>query len=295
MAIYLNKKLEVIDKIKNEIDYIDRINPNLPYVKIGVLNLMPTLEDTERQFIVAFDNPVVQVELEFIYLDTKNKDREKNEYFKKYYRSFNDIKTEFYDGMLITGAPLEHINYHSVDYIEELKEFFKYTKTNVKSTIFLCWASQFGIQYFYGVNRYNLENKVSGLYEHYLVNKTNLVNGFDDMFLIPQSRYCSLIENDIIKRKDLILVSKANDSGVYIVESKDGSKIFLTGHAEYDLWTLDKEYRRDINKGLDILPPKNYYKDDNPENDPLYKWHAHATLLYHNWIYYYVYKKEMAE
>lgn len=290
MAIHLNKRLEVIEKIKDNIDYIEKINPQKPHVKIGILNLMPTLEDTERQFIIAFDNPVVQVDLDFIYLDTKKTDPEKLEYYKKYYRSFSEIKNEHYDGMLITGAPLEHISYQNVDYIEELKEFFKYTKNHVKSTIFLCWASQFGIQYFYGVDRFNLENKVSGLYEHYIVKETNLVKGFDDTFLIPQSRYCSLIENDIIKRKDLILVSKANESGVYIVESKDGSKIFLTGHAEYDLMTLDKEYRRDINKGLDILPPKNYYKDDNPDNEPLYKWHAHSTLLYHNWIYYYVYK-----
>ncbi|MDE5540180.1 MAG: homoserine O-succinyltransferase, partial [Bacilli bacterium] len=159
-------------------------------------------------------------------------------------------------------------------------------------TIFLCWASQFGMQYFYGVSRYNLPVKVSGLYEHYIVKATNLTKGFDDTFFIPQSRYCSLIEADIIKRSDLILTSKSNESGVYIVESKDGSKIFLTGHAEYDLWTLDKEYRRDINKGLDIDVPKNYYLDNDSNKTPVYRWHAHSTLLYHNWIYYYVYNQK---
>lgn len=293
MAIYLDRNLEIKNKLQGQVEFIDKIDPKKPYVKIGVLNIMPTLEDTERQFIRAFENPVVQVDLQFIYLDSKKSDEEKLEYYKEYYHSFSEIKNEHFDGVLITGAPLEHIPYRNVDYIEELKEFFKFTKTNVFSTIFLCWASQFGIQYFYGVNRYNLENKLSGLYEHYILKPTKLVRGFDDVFYIPQSRYCSLIEADIMDRDDLILTSKSNESGPYIIESKDGSKIFLTGHAEYDLWTLDKEYRRDINKGLDILPPKNYYKDDNPDNVPLYKWHSHATLLYQNWIYYYVYKKKM--
>jgi len=294
MALYLDRKLEVMEKIKNQVEFVNKIEQSRPHVKIGILNLMPTLEDTERQLMVALDNPVIQIELDFIYLDTKKVDEDKLAYYHHYYHSFRDIQKEHYDGMIITGAPLEHINYMNVDYIEELKEFFKYTKSNVGSTIFLCWASQFGMQYFYGVNRYNLPQKLSGLYEHYLVKETNLVKGFDDLFYIPQSRYCSLIEADITDREDLILVSKSNDSGVYIVESKDGSKIFLTGHAEYDLWTLDKEYRRDINKGLDILPPKNYYKDDNPNNTPIYKWHSHATLLYHNWVYYYVYPKSLS-
>jgi len=293
MALYLDKHLEIIEKLKKEIDFLDKIDSNLPHVKIGILNIMPTLEDTERQLMVALDNPVVQVELDFIYLDTKNTDEEKNAYYRKYYHSFNEIKDKYYDGIIVTGAPLEHIPYNNVDYIEELKEFFKYTKTNVGSSIFLCWASQFGMQYFYGINRRNLEEKLSGLYEHYIVKETGLVKGFDDLFYIPQSRYCSLIESDIMTRDDLILTSKSNESGPYIVESKDGSKIFLTGHAEYDLFTLDKEYRRDINKGLDIQPPKNYYKDNNPNNPPLYKWHSHATLLYHNWIYYYVYRKKL--
>ena len=193
--------------------------------------------------------------------------------------------------MIITGAPLEHIPYSNITYAKELKEFFKYTKTHVKSTIFLCWASEFGLQYFYGVNRYNLASKLSGLYEHYILNETPIVTGFDATFFIPQSRYCSIMEEDCLSNPDLILTSKSNESGAYIVESKDGSRIFLTGHAEYDLYTLDKEYRRDINKGLDIAPPKNYYPNDNPNAKPLYKWHAHSTLLYHNWLYYYVYQK----
>ena len=293
MAIYLKKKLKVMPSLSKEVEFINEIDSKKPHVRIGILNLMPTLEDTERQFILAFENPIIQIELDFIYLDTKRKDEEKENYFKNYYYAFREIKQIHYDGMLVTGAPLEHIQYQNIEYIEELKEFFKYTKTNVSSTIFLCWASQFGLQYFYGVNRYNLKSKVSGVYEHYIVNKTKLIEGFDEYFYVPQSRYCSIVEKEILKQKDLILTSKSNETGAYLVESLDGSKIFVTGHAEYDLWTLNKEYRRDINKGLDILLPKNYYKENDPNNKPVYRWHSVAYLLYHNWIYYYVYKKSL--
>ncbi len=291
MSILLSKKLEVQDKIKG-VKFLSELNPKKSHVKVGILNLMPTLEDTERQLIEALDAPLLQVELDFIYLTTKNVDSEKLEYYKKYYYSFDEIKNEYYDGLIITGAPLEHLTYSDIDYIEELKEFFKYTKTHVHSTIFLCWASQFGLQYFYGINRYNLPEKLSGLYEHYIVKETNLTKGFNDYFLIPQSRYCSIIESEVIKRKDLILTCKSNESGVYIVESLDGKRIFLTGHAEYDQYTLDKEYKRDINKGLKIDAPCNYYKDNDPAKEPIYSWHATATLLYHNWLYYYVYQDE---
>ena len=290
MAIFLRKELEIKEKLKEKINFISNIDERKPHVKVGILNLMPTLEDTERQLITVLDDKILQVELDFIYLDTKKRDEEKEEYYQKYYRSFKEIKKENYDGMIITGAPLEHINYHDIDYIEELKEFFKYTKDHVTSTIFLCWASQFGLQYFYRINRYNLEEKLSGLYEHYIVKETDLVKGFNDYFLIPQSRYCSIIEGEISIRKDLILTSKSNESGVYIVEAKDKKRVFLTGHAEYDLYTLDKEYRRDIKKGLKINPPCNYYKDNDPNKEPIYSWHATSTLLYHNWLYYYVYK-----
>ena len=196
--------------------------------------------------------------------------------------------------MIITGAPLEHLSYKDIDYISELKEFFKYTKDYVRSSLFLCWASEFGLQYFYGVNRYNLEEKLSGLYEHYIVRKTDLVKGFDDYFYIPQSRYCSIIESELGDIDDLILTSKSNISGPFIIEAKDKSKIFLTGHAEYDLYTLDNEYKRDLKKGLNISIPCNYYKDNDPTKEAIYRWHATSILLYHNWLYNYVYQTDEA-
>lgn len=289
MAIYLKKDLPIKKRLP-EIKFVKNLKDAKINVKVGILNLMPTLEDTEYQLIKVLDNPLMTIELDFIYLDTKKTDQDKIAYFKKYYRSFKSIKDSYYDGMIITGAPLEHIPYSNVTYINELKDFFKYTKSNVKSTLFLCWASEFGLQYFYGINRYYLASKASGLYKHYTISSTNLTHGFDDSYYIPISRYCSIIEADITKNNDLILTSKSNQTGPYIIESKDGSKVFLTGHAEYEVDTLKKEYERDINKGLDIKVPKNYFPSDDPSKKPNYKWHATSTLLYHNWLYYYVYK-----
>ncbi len=289
MAIFLSKNLECIQKLQGKVGFISQIDAQKPHVKVAILNLMPTLEDTERQFLTVLDTKFLQVQIDFIYLNTKKADSKKKDYYLKHYYAFSEIKDKFYDGLIVTGAPLEHLNYQSIDYIEELKEFFKYTKTHVRSTIFLCWASQFALQYFYGINRYNLETKLSGLYEHYLVHKTDLTKGFNDYFLIPQSRYCSIIESEVMEKSDLYLTSKSNESGIYIVESKDKSKVFLTGHAEYDLCTLDQEYKRDLKKGLDINPPCNYYKDNDPNKEPVYSWLSTSTLLYHNWLYYYVY------
>ena len=288
MPILLKQPLKIAKRLE-DVNFISHLDPSKPYVKVGILNLMPTLEDTERDLIKVLDTKFLQVELDFIYLDTKKTNSDKLEYYQKYYTSFSTIKKEEYDGMIITGAPLEHLSYQDIDYIAELKEFFKYTKDHVRSSLFLCWASEFGLQYFYGVNRYNLEEKLSGLYEHYIVKKTDLVKGFDDYFYIPQSRYCSIVESELGDIDDLILTSKSNISGPYIIESKDKRKVFLTGHAEYDLYTLDNEYKRDIKKGLNINIPCNYYKDNDSTKEPMYRWHATSTLLYHNWLYDYVY------
>ena len=293
MPILLKKDLNITQSLE-DVNFITHLDKSKPYVKVGILNLMPTLEDTERDLIKVLDTKFLQVELDFIYLDTKKTSNDKLAYYQKYYTSFNTIKNEKYDGMIITGAPLEHLSYKDIDYISELKEFFKYTKDHVRSSLFLCWASEFGLQYFYGVNRYNLEEKLSGLYEHYIVRKTDLVKGFDDYFYIPQSRYCSIIESELGDIDDLILTSKSNISGPFIIEAKDKSKVFLTGHAEYALYTLDNEYKRDLKKGLNISIPCNYYKDNDPTKEAIYRWHATSILLYHNWLYNYVYPTDEA-
>lgn len=283
MAIILNKKLKITNELKN-IEILDKPRKNKSLVRIGVLNLMPNLEETERQLIKMLDNPLIDIKLDFIYLDSKSN----KEYVKEYYVPFKSIKELYYNGFIITGAPLEHLDYDDIFYIEELKEFLKYTKKHVKSSLFLCWASEFGLKYFYDIDRYKLNEKASGIYEHYIINSSNLIKGFDDFFSVPISRYYSIIDSDIINNKDLILVSKSNDTGAYIIESTDSKQIFVTGHLEYEQDTLENEYLRDLMHGLDIKCPVNYYEDNLIENRPRFKWRAHATLFYHNWLYYYV-------
>lgn len=280
--IFLNSNLRKEDHLK-DINFSTNIN-NKPYVSIGILNLMPDLKGTEKDLIKVLDNPIINIKLDFLYLDSK-----KNDYVIKSYYNFKEIKEKFYDGIIITGAPLEHFKYNNIKYIKELKEFLDYTTTHSKTTLFLCWASEFALNYFYNINSLYSDNKLSGIYENYLINKTNITKGFDDYFNIPISRYKVILEDEILKESDLILVSKSNISGPSIIESKKDNRIFLTGHFEYNLYTLDNEYKRDLKKGIHTCIPYNYYKDNDIKNKPIYKWHAHATLIYHNWLYYYVY------
>ena len=288
MAIYLKKDLPIKNELP-EINFVSNLAQEKLVLKIGILNLMPNLERTEYQLIKALDNPKITLELDFIYLDSKKTNPDKVAYYQKYYSSFSSIKNTKYDGMIITGAPLEHIPYASITYIHELKSFFNYTKTNVKSTLFLCWAAEYGLQYFYGVNRYYLQTKASGLYKHYTVSKSLITKGLENSYYIPISRYCSLMENEIINNKSLILTSKSDLTGPYIIEAVDGSKVFLTGHAEYEKNTLKEEYERDIKKGLAVNVPANYFPNDDATQEPSYIWHHAKMTIYHNWIYYYVY------
>ena len=214
MPILLKKSLEIAKRLE-DVNFISHLDTSKPHVKVGILNLMPTLEDTERDLIKVLDTKFLQVELDFIYLDTKKTNSAKLEYYQKYYTSFSTIKKEEYDGMIITGAPLEHLSYQDIDYIAELKEFFKYTKDHVRSSLFLCWASEFGLQYFYGVNRYNLEEKLSGLYEHYIVKKTDLVKGFDDYFYIHYLTCINHIQHDQLEKLSFCLWTRLCMAQIY--------------------------------------------------------------------------------
>ncbi|MCM1052826.1 MAG: homoserine O-succinyltransferase [Ruminococcus sp.] len=261
--------------------YLSTKTPALNKVKIGVLNLMPNKRKTEKDLVRVLTNPLLNVDLDFIYLETKKESKS----LKKRYKSFNAIKNTYYDGMIITGAPLEHLNYEDVNFIKELKEFLDYTVKYVKSTIFLCWGAEFGLNYFYNVRSIKNNHKLSGVYKHKLVNKSNLVKGFSDTFLVPTSRYYSVLESDILKNRNLKLICKSNISGPCIIEGK--KQIFILGHLEYHKNTLDKEYKRDLKKGLKPLKPENYYLNNKPINN----WMSEATLLYHNWLYYFVFKE----
>ncbi len=269
-------------KLLKDVKFIKKIDKNKPYVKLGILNLMPNLEDTERDLLQVLENPILQIEIDFIYLKESNNEL-KNSYLKNNYLLFYDIKNKDYDGFIVTGAPLEHFIYKDIIFNKELKEFLDYTKIHVKSTIFLCFASEIAIDYLYGVKRHILPFKLSGLYNNYLINRTNLVKKFNDSFLVPVSRYYGINEEEILLNDNLILVSKGNISGTFIVESKDHKHIFITGHIEYQEKTLEEEYIRDLSKGLNPNIPVNYYIN----NKINYNWLS-TTILYQNWLYYYV-------
>ena len=294
-------------KLLKDVKFIKKIDKNKPYVKLGILNLMPNLEDTERDLLQVLENPILQIEIDFIYLKESNNEL-KNSYLKNNYLLFYDIKNKDYDGFIVTGAPLEHFIYKDIIFNKELKEFLDYTKIHVKSTIFLCFASEIAItplpvhkskiflafilfaifivsstKHSVSVKRHILPFKLSGLYNNYLINRTNLVKKFNDSFLVPVSRYYGINEKEILLNDNLILVSKGNISGAFIAESKDHKHIFITGHIEYQEKTLEEEYIRDLSKGLNPNIPVNYYIN----NKINYNW-LFTTILYQNWLYYYV-------
>ena len=283
MPILLTKELPIKSSIKDHVHFISEINPDLPYVNIGILNLMSTLEDTERNLIEVLDTKFLQVKLDFIYLKTK---KTKQDYYQKYYLPFSEIKNKDYDGLIITGAPLAFVPLEEISYLEELKKVLDYTKDHVRSTIFLCWSASFTLNYFYQIPKKVKQIKSSGIYPHKICQKTALTKGLDDIFYIPISRYITLNKENILEHKQLILTSISQATGVFIVESIDKKQVFLTGHAEYDRYTLDKEYQRDRKKGLNIKPPLNYYQN----NKPICSWCSSARILYHNWLYEYVYQ-----
>jgi homoserine O-succinyltransferase len=213
------------------------------------------------------------------------------EHLKAFYKNIDHISDQKYDGMIITGAPVEHLEFEKVSYWDEIKEIFEWSKHNVTSTFYICWAAQAGLYYHYGIPKYPIKSKMFGIFSHN-VNFPNipLVRGFDDEFLAPHSRFTEVRKEDILKVKDLVIVSESDEAGIYIVMKNGGNQIFVTGHSEYEAFTLKNEYDRDIAKGLSISVPKNYFPDDDPSKSPRFLWKGHASLLYANWLNYYVYQ-----
>jgi homoserine O-succinyltransferase len=210
---------------------------------------------------------------------------------EKFYTFFSKIKDKKYDGMIITGAPLEKIPFEEVEYWEELENIMEWSKTNVTSTLHICWGAQAGLYYHYGIRKIFLDKKLSGVYKHYpMMRKTPLIRGFDDVFYVPHSRYTASDAQMIRDNEHLQIVGESEEAGPYLIMNENGSQIFVTGHPEYDVMTLDYEYRRDIAKGLDIDVPQNYYVDDDPAKGPIKSWRCHANMMYTNWLNYYVYQ-----
>lgn len=260
-------------------------------ISIGILNLMPLKEDTEIQLLRALSNTPLQVDVTFVNVKTHVSKNTSASHLNKFYSTFDEIKDKNFDGFIITGAPVEQMEYEEVNYWNELKDIMEWTKTNVTSTFHICWGAQAGLYYHFGIKKYPTKEKVFGIYEHRVLNrKTPLVRGFDDIFLAPHSRHTMIKKEDILKHPELTILAESDEAGVYIVMADEGRQIFVMGHSEYDRVTLDIEYKRDMNKGLSIEMPKNYYTDNDINVRPLLQWRSHCNILYTNWLNYYVYQ-----
>lgn len=261
-------------------------------LKIVILNLMPIKITTETDLIRLLSNSPLQIEIDFLHMETHCSKNTPIEHLMSFYKTFDEIKKSNYDGMIITGAPVEQIPFEEVNYWSEITTIFDWARTHVTSTFFICWAAQAGLYYHYGINKYPLDAKMFGVFEHRLFDPQNpIFRGFDDIFYVPHSRHTEIRAEDIRKNPDLTLLSESPESGVYMVMARNGREFYITGHSEYSPLTLDTEYKRDISKGLPINMPQNYYRDDNPENEPLVRWRSHANLLFTNWLNYFVYQE----
>ena len=267
------------------------ITQDIRPLKILILNLMPKKIETETQLARVLGNSPLQVDLELIYTETHKSKNVGEDHLLAFYKTFKDVKDRSFDGMIITGAPVEHLEFEEVEYWDELCEIMEWTKTHVHSTFHICWGAQAGLYYHYGIKKYPLEEKMFGVFAHKVDYKRSILfRGFDDVFYAPHSRHTTVRRDEIEAVKDLRVISSSEDAGVYAVMTKRGKQIFVTGHSEYDADTLKTEYLRDLSQGKPIRVPENYFPNDNHENPPLVLWRAHANLLYSNWLNYFVYQ-----
>lgn len=260
-------------------------------LKLLVLNLMPTKIATETQLARLLSNTPLQVELELIYTATHQAKNTPQEHLRSFYTDFNEIKERRFDGMIITGAPVEKLPFEEVEYWDELCEIMEWSKTHVYSTLHICWGAQAALYYHYGIKKYPLKEKLFGVYPHVVEYKNSILfRGFDDIFMAPHSRHTTIKREEIEAVPGLQILASSPQAGVYAIKSRQGRQIFITGHAEYDADTLDKEYRRDLSAGLPISVPKNYFPDDDDKRAPRVTWRSGANLLYFNWLNYFVYQ-----
>ena len=261
-------------------------------LKILILNLMPTKVVTETQLLRMLSNTPLQVEIDLIHTVSHESKNTSIDHLLSFYKTFDEVKENKYDGMIITGAPVENMEFEEVDYWPELTEIMDWTVKNVTSTFHICWAAQAALYHHYGVPKYPLDKKMFGIFEHKVVRKnTKLLRGYNDTFMAPHSRHTEVRREDILKVPELSIQAESDEAGVYIVTTKGGKQIFVTGHSEYDAETLHLEYMRDVDKGLDIDMPRNYYPNNKVTKNPPVTWRAHAHLLYTNWLNYFVYQE----
>ena len=267
------------------------IHQDIRPLRLLILNLMPTKIITETQLLRKLSNTPLQIEVEFLQTLSYSPKNADPEHLSSFYTSFSDVRDKHYDGMIITGAPVENLEFEDVDYWGELCDIMEWTSHNVYSTLHICWGAQAGLYYHYGIPKYPLNQKLSGVFSHAVCKpQSPFFRGFDDEFYMPHSRYTSVLESDILAVSELELLSVSSEAGVFAVKSDDNRRVFITGHPEYDADTLALEYFRDIEKGLQVEIPKNYFPGDDPKAIPSVFWRAHAQLMYSNWLNYYVYQ-----
>ena len=260
-------------------------------LKILLLNLMPTKIATETQLARLLGNTPIQVEMELLMVKSHVAKNTSEEHMLAFYKTFDQVCGKTYDGMVITGAPVERMAFEDVEYWDELCAIFEWTKTHVTSTFHICWGAQAGLYYHYGIRKELLPAKMFGVFEHRVIRPSNpLVRGFDEVFYAPHSRHTAMSREDIDHCSALRILAESDEAGPFLMSTENGRQIFVIGHPEYDKYTLDAEYKRDVAKGLPIAVPKNYYPNDDPSQPPLFRWRAHAHLLYENWLNYYVYQ-----
>ena len=260
-------------------------------LRVAIINLMPTKIETETQLLRMLSNTALQVNVDLIRTSSHESKNTSREHLEKFYKTFDEIRGSKYDAMIVTGAPVEKLDYSQVSYWEELKEIMDYAREHVYSTMFICWASQAAMYHYYGIEKYQMDKKLSGVYENEVVADSVLTRGFDRFFYAPQSRYTYCREEDIQKIEDLEIIARSDEAGVHIAATRDNRLIFVSGHSEYDEDTIDREYRRDLAKGTPVDVPANYYRNDDPEQGIMVRWKSHGNLLFSNWLNYCVYQE----
>jgi len=295
MPLNIPDQLPAVEILQEENIFVMRetmaIHQDIRPLRIVILNLMPVKTTTETHILRLLSNSPLQVEVTLLHTDDHVSKNTSIDHLKSFYKTFPQIRGQKFDGMIITGAPIEHLGFEEVDYWNELRDIMDWARHHVTSTMFICWGAQAGLYHFYNIPKYPLPKKMFGVFTHLVNNpKIPLVRGFDEEFMAPHSRHTEIRKADIEKIPELELVSESPEAGVYMVMTKGGRQIFVTGHSEYDPDTLKDEYERDLKKGLPIEVPVNYFPDNDPSKPPMARWKSHANLLYYNWLNYYVYQ-----
>ena len=295
MPIKIPNELPAVKTLNEEnifvMTHTRAVNQDIRPLKILILNLMPKKIETETQLSRLLGNSPLQVEIELIHTRSHESKNTSQAHMLSFYKVFDDIKNETFDGMIITGAPVEHLEFEEVEYWDELCEIMEWSKTHVWSTFHICWGAQAALYYHYGIKKYKLDKKLFGVFRHKAdYKRAILLRGFDDEFYVPHSRHTTVKREDVEKVSELKILASSDEAGLYAVMTPQGRQIFITGHSEYDGDTLMHEYLRDVTLGRDIDVPENYFPDDDPSREPIVNWRSHANLLYSNWLNYFVYQ-----